>query len=220
MLTINIKLDFEQDAWNWWEACNKVSQGVDWKQKIPIELREKITDKSQAEAYNFLLPYLQELYSKLEVEKYLNEMQTGFDKVKDKLFERMEKVTNRPIYRNNFTCFSTSFPRFPYDYENGYVWISNKRKLEYQIQIFIHELLHFQYFKYFGEKVWDEIGSEKHAELKEAMTIIIDEEFKDITTVQDEGYEIHKNLRKKLLEVWLATKNMDEFIERSINLMK
>ncbi len=112
MFTINIKLDLEKDAWNWWEACNKVSHGVDWKQKISDELREKITDKSKEEAFIFLLPYLRELYSTMEIQKYIEEMQIGFGQVKDKLFDRMERVTNRPIYRNDFTCFLTSFHVF------------------------------------------------------------------------------------------------------------
>lgn len=58
MSNITIKLDPKKDAWNWWEACNKVSHGVDWKMSIDSDLREKIVGKTQDEAFSFLIPLL------------------------------------------------------------------------------------------------------------------------------------------------------------------
>lgn len=55
---IIIKIDLHQDAWNWWDACNKVSHGVDWKLKIPTKLRNQLQKKTQEEAYHFLSPFL------------------------------------------------------------------------------------------------------------------------------------------------------------------
>lgn len=217
---IIIKLDLEKDAWNWWNGCNKISHGVDWKTKINSNLRKEIVGKTQKDAYSFLIPYLENIYKNLNIDSYINDIQKGFSKNQSKIFERMHKVTNRPIYRDTFICFLTSFPRFPYNYEKGYIWISNKRPLDFQISVFIHELLHFQYFAYFGEKVWDELGPDMHEGIKEAMTIILNEEFKDITPVSHEGYEIYRDLSKKLLEIWGKTENMDKFIEKTIKELK
>ena len=220
MHKIVVKLDIEKDAWNWWHACNKVSYGVDWKMRIDEKLRNKIFGKTQKDAYAFLIPFLDEYYLKVPAIGHIKEIQDGFNKNSEKIFQRMEKVTNRPIYRENFTCFITSFPRFPYNYEEGYVWISNKKPLDSQIAIFIHELLHFQYFAYFGEKIWNELGQEAHAELKEAMTVILNEEFSDITSEKDKGYEIHRELRGRLLNLWRQERNMDNFIEKAVLLLK
>lgn len=220
MPKIKIKLNIEKDAWNWWHACNKISHGVDWKMNIEPSIRNKITGKTQKEAYLFLLPYLKEKYQNLEIKKYIKDLQNEVDQNQGKIFERMEKVTNRPIYRNEFICFLTSFPRFPYDYEKGYVLISNKKSLNDQFSIFVHELLHFQYFAYFGEKIWDALGAKMHGEIKEAMTIILNDEFKDLIEEKDEGYEIYRNLSKKLLKIWRKTKNMDDFIDEVIKELK
>ncbi len=220
MSKIKIRLNIREDAWNWWDGCNSDSINFDWKSQIKPALRSKITGKTEKEALKFLLPYLKKLYSDLEIEKHIQKTQSGFDKKQDQIFERMEKVTNRPIYRKAFTCFITSFPRFPYDYEKGCIWISHKRDLDFQVAIFIHELLHFQYFEYFGEKVWDKLGKEKHGRLKEAMTVILNDEFRDITPLSDDGYEIDKELRKKLLPLWRKSENMDEFIDLAVDLMK
>ena len=59
MRTIRIKLNIEKDIWNWWEACNKVSHGVDWKRKIPKKLREKVVGKDFEEAFNLMKLYLE-----------------------------------------------------------------------------------------------------------------------------------------------------------------
>ncbi|MCF7820094.1 MAG: hypothetical protein K9M44_01330 [Candidatus Pacebacteria bacterium] len=216
MLKIKIKLDLEKDAWNWWDACNKISNGVDWKNRIEENLQKKIVNKTKKQAFNFLLPYLQRYYYSKNIQLYINDIQKGFTNYSNKIFLRTQKITGKPILQKNFTLFLTSFPRLPYVYDKGYIWISDKKTLPYQLEIFIHELLHFQYFQYFGEGVWNKLGAKGHADIKEAMTVIINEEFSDITHVKDEGYEIHKNLRKKLLEIWLSCKNMDEFMNQAI----
>lgn len=219
MPIIDINLNLERDAWNWWEACNKVSWGVDWKQKIKHDIRQRIVGKTQQEAYNFLLPMLRQIYKRRDIKKYLANIQEGFNSVNDLLFERMTKVTNRPIYRENFTCFLTTFPRFPYNYEKGEIWISSQRELSFQLAIFIHELLHFQYFAYFGERVWDALGKDGHGMLKEAMTVILNDEFSDITKVQDEGYAIHAQLRTELLKLWRQDHHMDHFIAKAVKIL-
>ncbi|MFH1661698.1 MAG: hypothetical protein ABIA02_01210 [Candidatus Falkowbacteria bacterium] len=220
MTKILIKLNIEKDAWNWWEACNKVSHGVDWKMEIELKLRNKIVGKSQKEAYGFLFPYLKDIYKKRNLKKKAEELQKGFSERQKELFKTMERITMRKIYRNNFICFLTTFPRFPYDYNKGYVWISSKRELDYHFSIFLHELLHFQYFAYYGEKAWDELGQEKYEYLKEAMTVILNEECKHITKTKDEGYEIHKELRDELLKIWLETRKFDLFFNKAIEVTK
>lgn len=220
MPKITIKLEIEKDAHNWWSACNKVSHGVDWKKLIDSNVSQQLTDKNQKDAYAFLFPYLRKIYSQNNLEEKVKELQGGFDNIQQKLFETMEKLTANKIYRNDFNCFITTFPRFFYDYKNGYVWISYRRKLDYQLSIFLHELLHFQFFAYYGKKVWDILGPEKYQHLKEAMTIILDDECQDITMVKDEGYEIHNNLRIELLKIWRAIRNFNLFIDQSIDFMK
>ena len=220
MSKIYVKLDFEKDAWNWWHACNNSSHGVNWKNKAPKYIRNKLIGVTEKKARVLLESHLNKLYKSFDVAKFIEKTQKGFDEVEDVLFERMRFVTNRPICHEKFTCFLTTFPRFPFNYEKGYIWISSKQSINYQISIFIHELLHFQYFAYFGEQVWNELGKEKHALLREAMTIILDDEFSDFTSVKDEGYKKHNELREKLILIWREVKNMDQFMDKSIDLLK
>ncbi|MDP3900399.1 MAG: hypothetical protein Q8Q23_04950 [bacterium] len=220
MPKIKIKFEINRDAWNWWHACNKVSYGNDWKKFIDKDVADKLHGKTQEQAYKFLIPYLNSIYSDIDTKKLIKTIQEGFQQKQAELFQIMEQVTKHKIYRDDFTCFLTSFPRFPYNYEKGYIWISYKRPIENLLLTFIHELLHFQYFKYYGERIWGELGQEKHGELKEAMTIIINDEFSHVTNIKDNGYEIHQDLRKKLIKLWRKSCDMDIFIEDAIKILK
>lgn len=48
--------------------------------------------------------------------------------------------------------------------------------------------------------------------LKEALTVILNEEFMDLIVWPDKGYEIHKNFREKLLKFWRADNNFNRLI--------
>lgn len=58
---IIIKQSIEKDAWNWWHACNKISYGEDWSQRINKKLQNQLVDKTKKQAFNFLIPYLKTL---------------------------------------------------------------------------------------------------------------------------------------------------------------
>jgi len=67
--------------------------------------------------------------------------------------EKIAELTGKPIYRNDFTIYLTTFFRGPYNYDQGYLlimisWFD-------PIMIFMHELLHFQFNHY-----WAKPGSE------------------------------------------------------------
>jgi len=146
-------------------------------------------------------------------------LQQEFKERENELFVTMEMLTMHKIYRDDFTCFLTTFPRFPYDYKNGFVWISYKRRIDFQISVFIHELLHFQFFAYYAKEAEKVLDSEKFDALKEGMTIILDDEFSHITSVKDEGYDIHEDIRKEFLKIWKNLKDFDLFIGEAIKIL-
>lgn len=216
MPNITIKLDIEKDAWNWWGACNKISYGMDWKMRIEPELREKITGKTQDEAFSFLIPYINNIYLENDSKSKAETLQREFKEREEELFATMERLTKHKIYREDFTCFLTTFPRCPYEYKNGLVWIPYKREIDRQVIIFAHELLHFQFFTYYAEEVKKVlIDPKKFDALKEGMTIILDEEFAHITSEKDKGYDIHEEERKEFLKLWKKLKDFDLFVDEA-----
>jgi hypothetical protein len=220
MPTITIKINLKKDVWNYWHACNNSSHGVDWKQKIDEKHWSHIIGKTEAEAYTYLKPILEELYQKLDLETVVSSLQLGFDKNKDRLFEIMEELTGNKIYRNDFTCFLTTIKRCPYSFDNGYVWLVADDSIDRNLMTFIHELSHFQFFAYFGENIWDQVSREQYEYIKESLTVILNGPFTEITNDIDNGYEIHKNLREAMIAHWQKHHDLQKLCDKSVELVK
>lgn len=211
-------IDITKDAWNWWRACNKVSYGVNWKERIDKNLQNKIVGKSQKKALLFLIPYLKNYYKKIKIEKRLAEVENIFKRNNDAIFERMEKITGRKIYRNDFKIFLTTFERAPYKYPEGYVWLPIVWPKESYIRTFVHELLHFQTYAYWQKAGLKKLKNEEFENLKEALAVVLNEEFLDIIKWRDNGYKVHQHLRKELLKFWKRNKNFDKLVKFGINI--
>ena len=219
MPKIAVKVDIFKDAWNWWHACNKISFGVDWSERIPSAIRSKIKGKRRGEAFAFLVPYLKKLYIKENIKNKHNNLKKVFLKSGPAVFNRMRKLTGRKIYKNFFTCYVTTFPRAPYDFDKGFVWIPVIWPQETYVRTFVHELLHFQTYAYWEKFCLKHITKEQFEELKEALTVILNESFIDLIAWPDKGYERHQRLRKKLFAFWKTNKNFDELVKFGIKLV-
>ena len=219
MNKINIKININKDAWNWWDACNKVSYDVNWSERVTGAIKGKIIGQGKKQALSVLSPYLQRLYKKEDMVVKAVEVSKVFAAVSAEIFRRMEKVTGRKIYRDSFTMFLTTFPRAAYDFSKGYVWLPVVWPEETYIRTFLHELLHFQTYAYWS-KYQKEVGNERFEDAKEALTVILNEEFSDIMVWPDKGYAKHKSLREKILMAWKKKKSFSELIKYSMSLVR
>ena len=196
----------------------KQSHGIKWEQFIPIILKEKITKKNEEEVAEIIESFLKEKYRVEEnaLLQYVAHLKLVLNKAGNNFFPIMARITENPIYRNDFTGFITTFPRGPYDTGRGYIWMIYDKTDERQIKAFIHELLHMQFEHYYKEKLLKLINEEQFSFLKESMTIIINKEFLHITSEQDRGYPIHQEFRKYLLNLWEHRQNFPQFISEAV----
>lgn len=211
-----IRQSIYKDAWNWWEGCNKVSHGHDWKSGVDADLLEKIYGKSQEEAFCFLLPYLKDKYA---IEKRALVIRRNFfnNEFKQKFqigCNKIAEVMNRPIYRNDFTIYLTTFRRGPYDEEKGLVWTCIY--WDDPVRTFLHELCHFQFIHYWRENPKSEVSkltNDQFEYLKESLTMILDEDFFPIIKKPDYGYDLHQDFRTDLKKFWHKNKDFDLLVE-------
>ena len=220
--TYKITLDPEKDAWNWQEGCNSFSHGMNWGKNIPDDVLLKIRGKSEDEAYKFIFPYLKQKYiddkEKIDASKKFIEKQ--FSEKFEKACQKLEEVMGKPIYRNNFTIYLTTFPRGPYNYYQGYAleyigWVN-------PIMGFLHELSHFQFIHYWRNNADSKVSkltSEQFDWLKESLTIILDDDFLPLIEFTDKGYEIHRPFRQKLYEFWKKYHNFDMLVDYGIKIL-
>ncbi len=223
MSPIVIKVDFQKDAWNWVEAISKKrSYGIDWLKFVPLELKKKISGKSKEETVYLINSFLKKKYytPKNKLIAYANSLQKSLNDVADNIFTIMKIVTEKPIYRKHFTGFVTTFPRGPYSAKKGYLWFIYNKSNKWQIKAFIHELLHMQFEYYYKNALLKKINNEQFSFLKESMTVIINKEFAHIISEQDEGYAIHQEFRKYLLDLWQHRQDFSQFVNEAVQYIK
>lgn len=159
-------------------------------------------------------PFLENLYE---------EQKETIEKTKfyaNKLFEEkfttaclcMQKLTEKTIYRKDFTLFLTSFPRCPYNYEMGYIRVNFFADVKNYLGTFLHELQHFQVIHYYKDTLMKDLTNEEFEFLKESLTVILNEECSEFLGRPDRGYDIHQDLRKELLSFWRSNSNFQELI--------
>jgi len=220
MQSIAIKVNFEKDLWNWIQAIQKgQSHGISWSQWIPdAVVKEKIKGKEKKEVAEILRLFLEEKYATEEklFTDYAEHLEIVLCQISDRIFALLEKMTEKPVYRNEFTGFVTTFPRGPYSTKSGYIWFIYGKGDEWQIKACIHELLHMQFEHYYKEKLRKQINEKQFDFLRESMTVILNEEFREITQEIDKGYPIHQEFRKRLLVLWKQRQNFQEFIENAV----
>ena len=124
----------------------------------------------------------------------------------------MEKVTGRKIYRNDFSIYLTTFPRGPYEYPKGIVGMPIVWLEETYIRTFVHELLHFQTYAYWKKMCLKKLKNKEFEDLKEALTVILNEEFLDIIKSQLNIKEVEFKMPKlKKDEILLLPLILDDY---------
>lgn len=206
-MKITVAIDIKKDAFNWWHACNSVSYGIDWKTRISPRLQNKIVGKSQKVAFKFLLSYIPKLYKKYNIESHQRKVQQLFDHYAPIIQPCMEKVTGKPLYRQSFTVYLTTFPRGPYNVEKGYNLSPLRDDNRKHINTFLHELLHYQTIFYFRKENLKRISRTDFEDVKEALSVILNNTFRDVLSQLEIGYRVHTLLRYDILSFWKKTHN-------------
>jgi len=83
-----------------------------------------------------------------------------------------------------------------------------------------HELMHLQFHYYFEENLRKTITKKQFKDIKEALTILLNIEFKDILKKKDLGYPNHKNLRDFIEKQWKKKKDFDILLDKCVNYLK
>jgi len=219
---IEFKFNLEKDARNWWAAANIKSNNYDWTKILPPFIFKEIKEKSWEDAKPFLISFLGRQFSKNK-EKFdlsINQIREKWGDIEEKYFTTLEKLTSKKLEVEKPTVFMTTLSRCPYDLKENYFMVNIFSSPSRACLTIAHELIHFHFHEHYWGKCEKYLGNEKTADLKEALTVLLNLEFKDLGFTEDKGYPKHQELRKELANFWLREKDFDKLIDFGINFLK
>lgn len=225
-----IVYDIDKDISNWHDALNSPFEGFgfSWIDNVTDaddrKIAEKIVGLSKTQAKKILSPYLlsQKDDPNSRLSKYMDTIRRDFDEKYVDACKALERITKRPMMSDKFTFCVTTFPRMQYFYKERLITMYDSTKGVWGMPIdgFLHEALHFQFIYYWREDKLSPVSKLNEDDfhyLKEALTIVLDDDLKPIITVSDKGYESQAAFCKILHEHWVKYHDFDELIEYGID---
>jgi hypothetical protein len=229
MAKVSFKYDIKKDAWSWVLIAKdtQTKWGVDWKKKvnfIPQHLLDKIlnNDRKTAEnlTYKYILSNPKKKIYQIAIKEQLRAVENIWRKIEKEYFKRLAKITQKPIYWNNFTCYLTTGQMCPLNTAQKMFMISKWAPISANITTICHEIFHLQFLHYYENYCRKYLSIEQIDTLKELITFILNIDFGDLIPSWDIGYPAHQELREKLKLVWEKDKNFQRFLDKAIKIVK
>lgn len=217
MIVVKFLFDKEKDLWNHWHKCIWKSSWTNF-QNHP-KIKEICEGKKLKECKDKLSDYLSLLQNSKIIEVNLKSAEEAWKIIEKEFFKRMDNLMKNKFDENIF-AYLTTVGICPYNPNEPSFMFSLFYSLPKTLQTCGHEIMHLYFHKFYWEKIEEKIGKEKTADLKEALTILLNLEFKDLWFVEDYGYESHKKLREFIAEKWQEEKDFEKLLEKCINYLK
>lgn len=166
------------------------------------QLTEKYGENLSTETVGeFIDSYL--LDKNVSIEKYINLYQKDWDTVSEEYHRRAEEIFGTKL-STDIKAYLTINSRCPYGIEENYFFVTVPTYDYIARKTVMHELWHFYTWYGLGADQVEKLGAQKYGELKEALTVLLNVECKDLLPeeVEDSGYSQHKELREKILQYW------------------
>lgn len=220
MSLVTFKFDKNKDLWNIWATCNHVSSWSDYKGVVNPRVLRIAENREFEECRDELEKYFERIHDSEIIQIFIDSINKSWQTVDEEFVRRMEKVTKKPLCLKHFTGYVTTMGRCPYNILEGWFMVCFFGNILNAMSTTAHEILHFQFHHYYWNYVEGEIGKSETADLKEALTVLLNLEFKDLWHVKDKGYEKHKKLRSFIEGEWKISPDFDILLKSCIDYLK
>lgn len=220
MPKVIFKFNNEKDLRNIWRTCNFNSGWHDFKKNLNKDVLKIAQGKSFEECKDRLEEHYKKLHNSELIKIFVESLQKAWDKINDEFFKRLEKIMKRPICSKTFVAYITTMGRCPYNPDKKFFMVSLFYSFLNALTTCGHEIMHIQFHNTYWKNVEEKIGKEKTADLKEALTVLLNLEFKDLWFVKDRGYDSHQELREFIEKEWKEEKDFEILIKKCIEYLK
>lgn len=214
MPKVIFKFDKEKDLWNHWSKSNRKFL---WSNsRIHPEIKKICEGKKFEECKEELSVHLSKLQKSNIIHLEINSLEKYWREIEQEFFKRMDK-----LMKNNFDkdiiAYLTTLGVCPYDPDEPSFMFSLFYSLPHQLQTCGHEIMHLYFHKFYWDKIESQIGKERAGDLKEALSVLLNVEFRDLWFAKDYGYKPHKDLRDFILKEWEKEKDFEKLLEKCVS---
>ena len=217
MPKVTFKFDKEKDLWNHWHKSNWKSSWADF--KIHPGIKKICEGKKFEQCKDELEVYLSKLQESNLIQIEVSSLEKYWREIEKEFFKRMDNLMKKN-FDNDIIAYLTTLGVCPYDPDEPSFMFSFFYSLPHQLQTCGHEIMHLYFHKFYWDKVKSQIGKEKTGDLKEALSVLLNVEFRDLWFAKDYGYESHKELRDFILKEWKEEKDFEKLLEKCVSYLK
>lgn len=214
---------------NWYDTCAKEARAglQDGSKKwglgdIPLEIPELIAgSQNKEDALNKIRPVFEEFINKPEskqlISHFTERAQKNWQEIDIKFFQLLSQMLKVPIseFEREYQAYFTFSQRCPFG-DREFMF---PRKMDIS-NIAAHEIMHIELLKkyknYFKEKG---LSDEQIYHFKEILTVLLNEDMKDIMFRPDNGYFNHQELRAKALEMYQEYKKSGDSFQKFLDVV-
>lgn len=217
MPTVTFKFDKEKDLWNNWDKANTVSLAEPF--IVPDNIKNICKGKTFEEAKPELKKSLQKIHASFLIKLQIKTVEKAWSKIEKEYFHRMDRIMKHK-YQKDSTAYLTTSRYSPYDEKEGWFMFGFFYPICNALKTCGHELMHFYFHDFYWSNVEKEIGKDKTWHLKEALTVLLNLEFRDLWFAHDDGKKAHEELRNFIAEEWKKEKDFDKLLEKCVAKLK
>lgn len=215
MPKVSFNINLEKDIENIYDKCTLgVPYGKNW--NIDPNLKKICEGKTIEEVRKELENYLGKIYDSPYLEAFRKSSENLWNKIEKEFFERMDYLMKNK-YSKDIKSYITTISICPYDPDEPFFMISLTTPLQVAMMVCGHEIMHLYFHEFYWDTIEKQIGEKKTGDLKEALTVILNLEFKDLWLIDDNGYEEHKELREFISKSWKEEKDFDKLLGKCVN---
>jgi hypothetical protein len=217
---VKFVFDKERDLFNLWKTCRAKSYGKDFSSNMPKKVLTYCRRKRYKRCRRFLAKYFAKIYSSTQIGIFTRASQQAWDLIEEEYFKRLKKITGKKLNIKVIYAYPTLASRCPYDLKNKSFMVGFFSNMPMVLATAGHEIMHLHFHEHYFDDVVKEVGETKAHDIKEALTVLLNVEFKDLWFVDDKGYEAHQKLREFILKEWEKSKDFDKLLKKCISFVK
>jgi len=178
-------------------------------------LKKICEEKKFEECKEELSAHLSKLQESNLIQREINSLEKSWREIEEDFFNRMDNLMKK-TFNKNIIAYLTTLGVCPYDPDEPSFMFSLFYSLPHQLQTCGHEIMHLYFHKFYWDKIESQIGKEKTGDLKEALSVLLNLEFKDLWFAKDYGYEPHRKLREFISIEWKKEKDFEKLLKKCI----